>query len=86
LFLNLGFCHSLEDWNDYIGMGVVNEYLKRLKMFPKTEAELEKAVLQELERISLEKLQCLREDLYTNLTKRMAACITKKQNPDDKPT
>jgi hypothetical protein len=37
-------------------MGVVNDYLKRLKMFPKTEAELEKTVLQELERIALEKL------------------------------
>jgi hypothetical protein len=30
-------------------------------MFPKQVAELEKAVLQELEGIALEKMQCLRE-------------------------
>ncbi len=48
-------------------------------MLPKQEVELEKAVLQELEGIALEKMQCLREDIYiyTNLTKKTVAGITK---------
>jgi hypothetical protein len=43
--------------------GLFFYYPKRLKMFPKQVAELEKAVLQELEGIALEKMQCLREDI-----------------------